>query len=95
LLSGQLIKTLTGDNGVLVGGGGLDVRDREWDHNRDFVDAFFVAEPWMGVEINVTDFAKFGVSGSYRFVSGVSAYGFKDNDFSGGSLAVTFKFGGF
>jgi hypothetical protein len=78
---------------TLIGGGGLCVYDgwyEPWDH-----DAFFVAEPGIDLMLNVTKSFRIGFGGSYRYVSGVSLNGLRDEDISGPSAAITFKFGRF
>lgn len=78
---------------TLIGGGGLCFRDRwyePWDN-----DAFFVAEPGIDLMLNVTKRFRIGIGGSYRYISGVNLNSLRDQDVSGPSAALTFKFGRF
>ena len=78
---------------TLIGGGGLCFRDQwyePWDH-----DAFFVAEPGVDLIMNITDCFRIGIGGSYRYISGVSLNGLRDEDVMGPSAVLTFKFGWF
>jgi hypothetical protein len=78
---------------TLVGGGSLCYHDYYWRTSGD--DAFFVLEPGMDLEINVSRCFRFGLGGTYRFVNGVSMPEFTDQDMSGFSAALTFKIGRF
>jgi hypothetical protein len=78
---------------TLIGGGGLCYEDQwyePWDH-----DAFFVAEPGIDLMLNVTKRFRIGIGGSYRYISGVGLNNLTDEDISGPSGALTFKFGRF
>lgn len=86
---------------VLVGGGSVSYGAQDYDgwntwhgymQERDQV---FVLEPSLNVELNVTSFFRVNAGGSYRFVSGVSMYGLKNADLSGGSINLALKFGAF
>ncbi len=74
-----------------------------WGHTRlrndDFKapsDRIFVLTPELGMEVNLTDFFKLGVSAGYRWVNGVNRIPTLDNrDFSSLTGAITFRFGGF
>lgn len=72
---------------MLIGAGGISTAlQAAGDHD----DAFFVAEPSLGVELNVASFARLGVGASYRWVAGVELSGLRDEDLSGltGELSV-------
>ncbi len=83
---------------ILLGGGGVGYRsalnDYEWDWDRES-NAFFVFEPGVRVMLNVTNFFRIGAGASYRVISGVDMDNFKNNDFSGPSTELVFKFGKF
>jgi hypothetical protein len=83
---------------ALIGGGGLtyDTQDIAGMRPEDApADAFFVAEPSVQAELNVTRFFRIGVGGGYRFVSGASLDGLRDRDLRGAAVSLTFKLGKF
>lgn len=80
---------------TLIGGGGLMLRERNYDDVSDDVNSYFVFEPGFNLELNVTDFFRIAAGVQYRLTSGINEYGFKDSDFSGLNGVLTFKFGGF
>jgi len=83
---------------VVIGGGGFtyDVEDIAGVRQEDApCDAFFVAEPSLQGEVNITRFLRIGVGGGYRFISGASLDGLRDRDLRGASASLTFKLGHF
>lgn len=78
---------------TLIGGGSIYYHDYYWRSWGD--DIFFVFEPGIDLELNVSRCFRFGIGGTYRFVNGVSVPEFTDQDMSGFSAAMTFKFGRF
>jgi hypothetical protein len=83
---------------ALIGGGGLtyDVQDIAGMRPEDApADGFFVAEPSMHGELNVSRFFRIDLGAGYRFVSGASLDGLGDRDLSGASASLTFKLGRF
>jgi hypothetical protein len=78
---------------TLIGAGSLYYHDYYWRSWGD--DVFFVLEPGLDLELNVSRCFRIGMGGTYRFVSGVSVPEFTDQDMSGFSAALTFKFGRF
>ena len=83
---------------ALIGGGGMtyDVLDIDGVRPEDApTDGFFVAEPTVQGELNVTRFFRIGVGGGYRFISGASLDGIGDRDLRGASATLTFKLGRF
>jgi hypothetical protein len=84
----------------LIGYGAVDYLDD--DYLKEFslntwktADAFFVAEPAFNVDINITTFFRLGVGVSYRYISGVELVGITNEDLSGFTGNLVFKFGGF
>lgn len=77
---------------ALIGGGGLHYRPGFYD---DWIDAIFVFEPGADLMLNVTRRFRLGLGGSYRFVSGVDLDGLSNDDISGPSASLVFKFGRF
>lgn len=79
---------------ALVGGGGANYRDRNYNEFEDS-DAFFAFEPGLSVMLNVASFFRVGAGVSYRYFYGVDLEAFSDADLSGPSGVLTFKFGRF
>lgn len=89
---------------VGVGGVGLTTYHNHWDNDNVMVDrsdAFFVVEPGIELELNITKFFRFSLGGYYRYTSDINV---SDVDLSrsipkdalrGFSAGATFKFGFF
>ena len=58
-------------------------------------DSFFVLEPTVHAEVNVTDFFRVALGASYRYTSGIELERFTDADMQEVAGAITFKFGAF
>ena len=58
-------------------------------------DAFLVLEPAVMLEVNVARSFRIAAGGTYRFVNGIDLPAFTNDDFSGASFVVLFKFGRF
>ncbi len=80
---------------TLIGAGGITVRDDEVNISEDDPNAFFVLEPGIHAELNVTSFFRIATGLTYRLTSGIDNGGFRDRDFSGFNAQITFKFGAF
>lgn len=80
---------------ALIGGGGIYNDYYDEIGNRTDGDAFFVAEPMLGVELNVARFFRINLAGGYRFTSGLDYAGLTDEDLRGPSASIAFKFGKF
>ncbi len=86
--------------GVLIGAGGVG-DDMYWDdwehhgHNNGDGDVFFVVEPEINLELNVTRWFRMGAGVSYRFISGVEHPTLSNDDLSGVAGVLSFKFGKF
>jgi hypothetical protein len=80
---------------ALLGGGGLMLRDRNYEDVQDDIDSYFVFEPALQAELNVTNFFRIAAGASYRMTSGIGRFGFSDSDFSGLNGVITLKFGKF
>jgi len=59
------------------------------------MDSFFVIEPSVHVNLNVTTFFRIAAGVSYRYVSGLNSTLSTNADLSGPSGVLTFKFGMF
>lgn len=95
---------VTASLGTLVGAGGLTLIKRavsddfeyEYDYEEDTAaSAFFVAEPSVQVNLHLTKWMRFGVSGGYRFVRGPSLRGISDSDLEGVTAGGHAQFGWF
>lgn len=83
---------------ALIGGGGVMKNERykgfEDSENLDY-SGFFVAEPQVNFEMNITSYLRIAVGGSYRFVSGSSTQGITDDKLSGPAAHFSIKAGRF
>lgn len=80
----------------ILGAGGVDYRvDGDYNNDTSTGDALFVAEPGINVMLNVADFFRVGVGATYRFVQGVDLPELVNDDLSGFSAQIIFKFGAF
>jgi hypothetical protein len=77
----------------LIGAGGLSYRSHYYDYRHD--DIFFVAEPGIDLELNLTRYFRLGCGATYRLVRGVDIDGLTDEALSGPSATLTFKIGRF
>ncbi len=93
---------------VLIGAGGLDATNDVTfrpNANPDVivppngfrVDAtnFFVLEPGILMELNLTTWFRFGLGGQYRFIQGINLEGVTDDNFRSWVASCSFKFGKF
>lgn len=82
---------------TLIGGGGVEYRDKRNKDAQNSIanDEFFVIEPGLNVNLNVSKNFRIGLGGSYRYVTGVSLRGLENSDLSGPTALLTFKFGRF
>lgn len=81
---------------VLIGGGGVDQREKGGGYSEDFNgDVFFVFEPALNVELNVTTFFRICLGGSFRLISGADFHDIQNGDLAGPAAALTLKFGKF
>jgi hypothetical protein len=98
--SGKLIHSTVN---LLIGAGGVgyhEKQDEDWDFENDVDgnptwDSFFIIEPGIGLELNITSFFRIDAGASYRFVSGVEKNGLTNGEIGGPSAVITFKFGKF
>ncbi|WKN44779.1 outer membrane beta-barrel protein [Tunicatimonas pelagia] len=79
---------------MLIGGGGIS-HDIEGDDLEDTESNFFVLEPGVGVELNITDFFRVNGGFTYRLVSGSNTAGITDGDLSSMAFFLNLKFGSF
>ncbi len=79
----------------LIGGGGLMGRDHHYSRTDDDMDRYFIFEPGLNIEVNLTEFVRVSAGATYMLTSGVSRSGFQDSDFSGLNGVLALKFGRF
>jgi len=81
---------------TLIGGGGLSWRD---DNIRAGMapenDSFFIAEPAVNVNVNITTYFRISAGVSYWFISGIQSSASSNVDLSGPSGVLTLRFGKF
>ncbi len=92
---------------VLIGAGGANLGARyyvaqseylpEGVATYDYVEnsGFFLVEPGVYLELNMTKFFRLTAGGTYRFVSGTDLQRLKDNNLSGFTFSFALKFGSF
>ncbi|MCU0330405.1 MAG: hypothetical protein MUC47_05435 [Candidatus Kapabacteria bacterium] len=91
---------------TLIGAGAVSTNTRarrfedgewDWDHSTISSDVFFVIEPQVNIEVNLTEWFRVAAGASYRFVNGVDTRvgttTIGNSDLSGLSGVLTFKFG--
>jgi hypothetical protein len=80
---------------VLIGGGGLSQRDDVYHDYYYDEDAFFIMEPSVNFELNVSRKIRFAFGGGYRITSGVEYFDLDDEDIGGTAINLMLKFGKF
>lgn len=85
---------------LLIGGGGVTYRNVPEDNGEDFndhhtINGFFILEPTLHANLNVTYFFRLAGGVSYRYVSGLNSTLATNNGLSGVSAVLTLKFGAF
>ena len=81
---------------TLIGWGDANFNHKNEAKDYDINDEnFFIIEPAINGEMNVTSFFRLGAGLSYRYVVGVDRLGLTDSDVRGLTFLLTFKFGKF
>jgi hypothetical protein len=82
---------------ILVGAGGItQVEDHhDWTFSEEQSDAFFVLEPSVEVEFNLTRHLRLAGSLGYRFTSNIHIFGVSSNVLEGTNIGLIIKFGKF
>jgi hypothetical protein len=86
---------------VLLGAGGVEVSDENFFLSSSDSDysiersAFFVVEPGLDLEVNITKVLRLAVGASYRWVTGTDLSTLTDNDLTNWSGNFSIRFGGF
>jgi hypothetical protein len=83
--------------GLLVGAGGIGYKHEDNDvfHTSQNNNSFFVLEPSVNANLNVTHSFRIAAGVSYRYVSGLKSIVSTNADLSGPSANLIFKFGKF
>jgi len=76
--------------GALTGGGAVT-----YNKNKNDIDQFAFIEPEFNLIVNVFEWMRLGVGGSYRFVRGINREGSSNSSLSGPAGHILFKFGKF
>ena len=87
---------------TLVGAGGIsngyvirDYRDHEDSWENEECSAFFVAQPGVNIEANITKWFRISAGGGYRFIAGSHLNGISNKDMSAPTANLSFAFGEF
>lgn len=87
---------------IVFGAGAVDIVDKDFFVNNpadsEFTienSAFFIVEPGLQVEFNMTNYFRFGVGATYRHIAGTDLSNLKDDDISGLNAILSFRFGRF
>ena len=86
---------------TLIGAGGItngyvtNAHQNNADWHSVKSSAFFVAQPGVNVEVNVTKWFRIAAGGSYRFIAANSLDGISNRDMSAPTANLSFKFGEF
>lgn len=83
--------------GLLIGGGGVGYQDERDNFLKDShrMNSFFILEPSVQTNLNVTHFFRIAAGISYRYVSGLKSTLTTNDDLSGPSAVLALKFGKF
>lgn len=87
---------------IVLGAGSLEVVDKDFFVNNpadsEFTvenSVYFVAEPGIELEFNITKYFRLGAGATYRYVSGLELDNVEDDDISGTTAMLSFRFGRF
>jgi hypothetical protein len=84
--------------GLLVGGGAIGYKEEDeyyFVNTSHHMDSFFILEPSIQANLNVTHFFRISAGVSYRYISGLKSALSTNNDLSGLSALLALKFGKF
>ena len=87
---------------ILFGAGAFEVSDNDFFVNNpadsEFTvenSVFFVVEPGLELEFNITKYFRIGAGATYRYITGTELLNVSDEDVSGFSGMLSFRFGRF
>lgn len=92
------VSTLIGAGSALYTKSWSELIDHDWNYNKSWnreITPFFIIEPGIGVELNLTSFMRIELGASYRIVSGVDMTRTKNSDITGPSGNLAIKIGKF
>jgi hypothetical protein len=83
--------------GLLIGGGSAGYKNENSDsfNQHHSMDSFFVLEPSVHANLNVTHYFRIAAGVSYRYITGLQSVVATNADLSGPSAVLTLKFGKF
>lgn len=87
---------------IVLGAGSMEVTDRNFFINNP-VDSeftiensiFFVLEPGIEIEFNITKYFRLGTGATYRYVTGLDLANVTNDELSGVNALISFRFGRF
>ncbi len=87
---------------IVLGAGAFEVADEDFFVNNpadsEFTvenSTFFIVEPGLELEFNITKYFRLGAGATYRHIAGTELANVKDEDLSGFSGMLSFRFGRF
>ncbi len=87
---------------IVIGAGSLEVVDKDFFTNNpadsEFTvenSVFFIAEPGIEIEFNITKYFRLGAGATYRYISGLELDNVQNEDISGTTAMISFRFGRF
>ena len=87
---------------IVLGAGAFEVEDKNFFSNNladaDFVvenSVFFVVEPGIEVEFNISNHFRLGFGATYRYITGTELVNVTDEEVSGATGMISFRFGRF
>lgn len=87
---------------LLLGAGSFEVVDKNFFTNNlpdsEFTienTIFFVVEPGIEIELNISNYFRLGFGASYRYITGTELQNVVDEDVSGGTGMISLRFGRF
>ncbi|WP_425390013.1 hypothetical protein [Ekhidna sp.] len=87
---------------IVLGAGSFEVDDKDFFVNNpadsEFTienSVFFIAEPGIEAEFNITKYFRLGAGVTYRYISGTELANVKDEDVTGTTAMISFRFGRF
>lgn len=87
---------------LILGAGSFEVVDKNFFTNNlpdsEFTienTIFFVVEPGIQIELNISSYFRLGFGASYRYITGTELINVKDEDVTGGAGMISLRFGRF
>lgn len=80
---------------LLLGAGGLSYKEFDDWHSPEITDEFWIAEPAINVNLNISSFFRISAGVGYRLVTDVDLGDLTNTDIAGVSGILTFRFGKF